>query len=256
MRDKFSFPIVRYRSRGLRTDIQMLNRMISIVLVLAFLVQGCAAQIIDERVRKGPLVREEGTGTFSVRTRKEGIELVTPLKVRVFEEVEREEDTRRYFQKVRVLTQARPRKYPLFDAWIKLLLSVSVVPLALPSFWVEGSYAGTNCRAEPEACTVQNINRPVRGAYFVERGASTTVERQAVGTGAFVSLYINGRYQGDLPLDRSGTASVDLRKYFDMMHLNGDTIITFKYRSAYAYSRLSRGEILKLTEESALAPRQ
>ena len=78
------------------------------------------------------------------RSRTGAIELISPMSVRVHEQVERDEDTKQYYQKVLVRKTAKPRDYPYSDTYLKILLSTAILPLFTRDFWVQGSYRGTN----------------------------------------------------------------------------------------------------------------
>ena len=70
----------------------MVNRTVLVLLFITLLVQGCAShQVLGEHFQKGMLVKEEGTGVVAERSRKKMIELTSPLSVRVYEVVERQE---------------------------------------------------------------------------------------------------------------------------------------------------------------------
>jgi hypothetical protein len=220
---------------------------------MTLIVQGCFSQVLSESVRRGALVKEEGAGVVE-RSRKKMIELVSPLSVRVSEEVERQETTKRYYQKIRVRSEATPKEFPWWDAWTKLLLSTTVIPLFLHDYWVEGSYLGPNCRLRPEVCTVQDVPSVVSGEHIVEDGARSTRERrQNVPQPDGVSLFINGFYKGDLPISGAGVATVDLLAFPELADLHKSLKLTFKYHDAYAYSLLPQAEVERIFEQSAPA---
>ena len=231
----------------------MFNRIVPVLLLFTLLVQGCAShQVLSEHLQRGMLVKEEGTGVVVERSRKKLIELVSPLSVRVYEEVEQQENTKRYYQKVRVRSEATPKEFPWWDVWTKLLLSTTVIPLFMPDYWIEGSYIGPNCGLEPEACTVQEVPSVLSREPFVEDGARLTRERQEhVLQPDRVSLFINGVYKGDLQLSSVDVATVDLHAFPELAALQKPLKLTFKYHDAYAYSVLSQTEVEKILGQSA-----
>jgi hypothetical protein len=200
------------------------------------------------------LVKEEGTGVVVERSRKKMIELVSPLSVRVSEEVEQQETTKRYYQKVRVRSEATPKEFPWWDVWTKLLLSTTVIPLFLHDYWIAGSYIGPNCRLEPKACTVQDVPNVLSWEQVVEDGVrSTTRRRQKVPQPDRVSLFINGFYMGDLQISSVDVATVDLHAFPELAALHKPLKLTFKYHDAYAYSLLPQAEAERICEQGAPA---
>ena len=200
------------------------------------------------------LVKEEGTGVVVERSRKKMIELVSPLSVRVYEEVEQQESTKRYYQKIRVRSEATPKEFPLWDVWTKLLLSTTVIPLFLENYWIEGSYLGPNCRLKPAACTLQDVPRVLSGEHVVEDGARSTIQRrQNVPQPDKVSLFINGFYKGDLQISSVDVATVDLHAFPELAALHKPLKLTFKYHDAYAYSLLPQAEVERIFKQRAPA---
>jgi hypothetical protein len=199
------------------------------------------------------LVKEEGTGAVVERSRKKLIELVSPLSVRVSEEVELQEGTKRYYQKVRVRSEATPKEFPWWDVWTKMLLSTTVVPLFMYDYWVAGSYIGPNCRLKPKACTVQDVPSVLSGEHVVEDGERSTIQRrQNLPQPDKVSLFINGFYKGDLQIS-ADVATVDLHAFPELAALHKPLKLTFKYHEAYAYSLLPQAEVERIFEQSAPA---
>ncbi len=186
--------------------------------------------------------------------RKKKIELTSPLSVRVYAEVDQQETTKRYYQNVLVRSKARPKEFPLWDAWTKLLLSTTVIPLFLKDFWIMGSYLGPNCRLEPEACTVQNARSVLSPDYIVEDGVrSTREQRQDLPQSDRVSLFINGLYKGDLQISSANVATVDLHAFPELNALHKPLKLTFKYYDAFAHSLLSPDEVERILEQGAPA---
>jgi hypothetical protein len=227
-------------------------RLTALAVLLTIVAQGCAPQVLSEQIQRGMLVREEPTGSVAERARKKMIELISPLTVKVFEEVEREEATKKYYQKMRISLKARPKKYQYFDTWVKVLLIPSVLPLFFPKYWVVGSFAGTNCLKERKLCDTQDVTTVVADAYFIEEGRQSKKERLP---GNFrldkVSLYINGYYKEDLPVTNAGTATVDIFKFPDLAVLQKDVKLTFQYYDDYAYSTLRMAEVDRLFKDAA-----
>ena len=238
----------------------MFNRKLPVLLLIFLLVQGCVSQVLNERFQRGMLVKEESTGVVVERSRKKMIELVSPLSVRVYEAIEQREATKRYYQKVRVRSEATPKEFPLWDAWSKLLLSTTVIPLFLRDFWVTGSFLGPNCRLQPEACMVQDVPSVLAREHFVEDGTRVTLlPRQNVPQPDKVSLYINGFYKGELRISGDDVATVDLRAFPELAALHKPLKLTFKYHDAYAYSQLTQAEVdlnLILMHEIQTIPRR
>ncbi len=233
----------------------MVNRTVPVLLFITLLVQGCAFhQVLGEHFQRGMLVREEGTGVIVERSRKKMIELTSPLSVRVYEVVEQQEATKRYYQKVRVRSEATPKDFPWWDVWTKLLLSTTVVPLFMPDYWIEGSYLGPNCRQEPGACTLREVPRVVSREQVVEEGTRSTIQRQKnVPRPDKVSLFINGFSKGDLEISSDDVATVDLYAFPELAGLHKPLKLTFKYYDAYAYSVLLQAEVEKIFGQSAPA---
>ena len=233
----------------------MLNRIVPVLLLITLLVQGCAShQVLCEHVQKGALVKEEGTGAVVERSRKKMIELVSPLTVRVYEEVEQQEATKRYYQKVRIRSEATPTEFPWWDVWTKLLLSTTVVPLLMPEYWIEGSFLGPHCQQEPEACTVREVSSVLSREHFVEEGERSTRERHRDAPQSDrVSLFINGFSKGDLEIGSDALATVDLHVFPELAALHKPVKLTFKYHDAYAYSVLPQAEVEKIFGQGAPA---
>ncbi len=200
------------------------------------------------------LVKEEGTGVVVERSRKKMIELVSPLSVRVYEEVEQQETTKRYYQKVRVRSEALPKEFPWWDVWTKLLLSTTVIPLFMHDYWIAGSYLGPNCRLEPKACTVQEVPSVLSREQVEEEGARSTIQRrQNVPQSDKISLFINGFYKGDLEISSADVATVELLEFPELAALHKSLKLTFKYYDAYAYSVLSQAEVERIFGQSVQA---
>jgi hypothetical protein len=226
-----------------------------LLLLITLLMQGCAShQVLSERVQKGMLVREEGSGIQVERSRKKMIELVSPLSVRVSEEVELQEATKRYYQKVRIRSEAVPKEFPWWDAWTKLLLSTTVIPLFLKEYWIEGSYLGPNCRLQPEDCSVHDVTTILSWDPVVENGERSSLQRQNVPLPDHVSLFINGFPKGDLEIGRDDVAAVDLHAFPELAAVHKPLKLTFQYHDAYAYSLLPQTEVERIFEQSAPVP--
>ncbi len=226
----------------------MANRTVLALLLITLLMQGCAShQVLEEHFQKGMLVREEGTGVVAERSRKKIIELVSPLSVRVYEEVERQEATKRYYQKVRVRSEATPKEFPWWDLWTKLLLSTTVVPLFTQDYWIEGSYLGPDCRLDRGACIIREVPSVLSREHVLEEGARLTRERQlkAPRPGK-VSLFINGFSKGDLEISSDDVATVDMKVFPELAALHKPLKLTFKYYEAYAYSVLPLAEVERI----------
>jgi hypothetical protein len=231
----------------------MVNRIVSALLLATLVVQGCASQVLSEHIQKGMLVKEEGTGVVAERSRKKKIELISPLSVRVYEEVEQQETTKRYYQKVRVRSKATPKEFPWWDVWTKLLLSTTIVPLFRPDYWIAGSYSGPNCRQEPEACTSRDVPSVLSRKHIVEDGTRTTLQRQQnVPQSDTVSLFINGFTKGELQIS-DDVAIVDLHAFPELAAQHKPLKLTFKYHEAYAYSVLPQAEVERIFEQSSPA---
>lgn len=230
----------------------MVNRYFSLAVLMVFLLQGCASQIISEHTQKGMLVKEEGSGKLVERSREKTIELITPFSVRVREQVEREEDTKLYYQKLLVRKKAKPREYPYLDAYLKLLLSSAVIPLFTYDYWVQGSYRGTNCSEEMNECVVRDVHSVISNEYFIEEGTRLSVQQlqNAPLTGT-VTLFINGYLKEELPIDPAGIATADLLKFPELARLQRDVKLTFKYFDSYAYSVIKKNEVEKIFRQSA-----
>ena len=207
------------------------------VCLCAILAQGCVAQILGEQLKRGPLVKEEGTGAYSEPTVRHRIELLSPSSVRAYDEITSTEVTKKFYEKLVVRREARPKSYPYLDFWLKVLASTTIVPVLFPDFWVEGSYLGVDCKEKPAACSVRERTRPSRNDYFIETGSRQKQKRLIAPSTSTVSLYINGRYEGPLALDSQGTATADLAHYAGDVP-PGAVKLTFRYIDAYAYSLL------------------
>jgi hypothetical protein len=221
------------------------QRIVAALLVAAACL-GCVHQTVGEQVRKGMLVREEAAGPLDEEKRVNGIELLSPLSVHVFEEIRFREPTRKYYEKLKVTRTARPKEYPYFDAWIKVVLATAIVPLVFPDYWVEGSFVGTDCRKEQNKCVVEDRASVLPGEFFVEDGSRPAVERREVGAGGTVSLFLNGYHKDELTLSSKGTATADLRKYPEIADWRRSVKLTFKFRDAYAYTTLQQDELQRL----------
>ena len=229
----------------------MTNRIVCLMLLVV--VQGCVPQIVGEHIRKGVFVREESTGVASERKNKM-IQLVSPLTVQVYEEVERGETTNKYYQKLLVQKQARAKEYPYFDLWAKVVLTTAIVPLFYPVFWIEGSFAGTDCLKEPDRCEVREEPQVMHGEYFTEKGLRLNVQRRlSVASSDRVSLYINGYYKGELPISSTGSATVDLLEFSELLSPVKAVKLTFKYFDSYAYSTLQKEDVGKIFEKAGPA---
>lgn len=215
------------------------------------MLNGCASQVISKHVRKGALVKEIGTGNFVEQSRTGAIELLSPVSVRVHEQVERAEDTKQYYQKVIVRKLAKPRDYPYSDTYLKILLSTAIIPLFTYDFWIQGSYRGTKCGNEPDKCVIREDCSVVFLDYFLEEARRILPERQRHDPSATVSLFLNGFYKGELPISPEGTASVDLLQYRELAGTEKDVKLTFKYRSSYAYSLLTNSDIKNLFRQDS-----
>jgi hypothetical protein len=233
----------------------MFNRILPLLSLLALFLQGCAfSQVISEHTQRGTLVKEEGTGVVVERSRRKMIELVSPLSVRVYEEVERQETTKRYYQNVRIRSEATPKEFPYWDVWTKLLLSTTVIPLFTPDYWTEASYIGPNCRLLPEACIVQDVPKVLARDPLVEAGARSTIQRQQnVPQPDTVSLFINGFHKGDLRIGSDDVVAVDLHDYPDLADWHKPLKLTFKYHDAYAYSLLPLAEVERIFGQGGAA---
>lgn len=230
----------------------MVNRYSSFAVLLVFLLQACASQIISEHTLKGMLVKEEASGQTVERSRKKTLQLSSPLSVQAGEQVERVEDIRRYYQKLLVSKKARARQYPYLDTYLKFLIGTAVIPLFTYTYWVQGSYAGPDCRKEEQNCVFEEARSVAFRDYVVENGTRSVVEQvpEIPGTGT-VTLFINGYYKGELPVDSRGTARVDLLQYPDLLNSKKDVKLTFKYFDSYAYSVIKRIELEKIMQVPA-----
>lgn len=224
------------------------------VTLVALITQGCVAQVLGEYEQRGSFVREEATGIITAQATKEKLELVSPLSVRVYEEVEREEATKRYYQKIRVRREARLKDYPLFDTWVKALLATAIAPLFFPSYWVEGSYAGTDCKIKQEKCIIREVPTVSAEEYFVEDGTRTLMERRQNDLRSeSVSLFINGYYKSELAISSDGSATADLLLFPDAAATQRPLKLTFKYHNAYAYSTLQKSDVEKIFKKSSFS---
>jgi hypothetical protein len=220
----------------------MAKRCVSSVLLCAFLVQGCASQIVGEHFAKGSLVREEPSGNIVRESTKRTIELISPCSVRVGQRIELQEETRLYYEKLVIRKTATPLDYPLLDAYLKILLSTAVFPLFTPTYWVQGSYAGPDCAKKASRCTVRDVPAALSGEYYEERAIRPRVQAvHQVDAGQAVSIFVNGYYRGDIALGPEAVATVALHALQELRPLK-DIKITFKYFDAYAYSLIKQSE--------------
>lgn len=232
----------------------MFNRIVLVLLLIPLLIQGCASQVLSEHVQRGMLIKEEGTGIVVERSRKKRIELVSPLSVQVYEEVEQQETTKRYYQKIRVRSEAIPKEFPWWDVWTKVLLSTTIVPLFRPDYWIAGSYSGPHCSKEPQACTLQDVPSVLWREFLVEDGARATLQRQQnVPQPDTVSLFINGFTKGELQISSAAVATADLHAFPELVALHKPLKLTFKYHDAYVYSLLTQAEVERIFGQSVPA---
>jgi hypothetical protein len=226
----------------------MISKILPPIIVTAFLLQGCASQLITEHFAKGDLVREEFSGKVLGLSKTPTIELVSPCSVSLRERVERQEETTLYYQKLLVKKKATPRKYPYLDAYFKVLLSTGVIPVFTPSFWVQGSYAGPDCSKDVNKCDVRDISKPLRGQYFTETGSRTLVEEGPPAESGNVSVFMNGYYRGDVAAEPEGTVRIALLQLPEALDPDRDLKITFKYFNVYAYSLIKRADLASARE--------
>ena len=222
--------------------ITMIMQFLSLLVVTALLCQGCASQFLSEQFLKGEQVREVPSGALVERSRMGTLELLSPCSVRVGDRIERQQETNLYFQKLRLRKMASPLTYPYLDAYLKVLLSSTLIPLLTPSFWVQGSYAGPDCRTEPDRCSTHEVSSVVAGEYVLQSGSTSVIDQvYQPAPGSTVSIFMNGYYQGEVLIGPQATAAVAIPR---SPTVNGrDLKITFKYGDAYAYSLIRQSDI-------------
>ncbi len=217
-------------------------RALSGFLAAALLLQGCASQVLNEHFLKGDIEKSVPSGDIVELARTRSVELLSPCSVRVGERIVRSEKTTLYYRTLAVRQKATPLRYPFLDAYLKVLLSTTLIPLFTPSYWVEGSYAGPDCKKQPALCEIRDETSVVN-EYTTELDSRKLPDRMEIAPErSTVSIFMNGYYQGEAPVGQGGVATVAIPGP-PVVSAYKDLKITFKYGDGYAYSLVSQPDI-------------
>lgn len=220
-----------------------LIKYISIIIVIAFSLQGCASYEL-RYAREGDIYKTEKMSS-RIET-SYNIRATSPTQIRMTVRTDSYETYRRYYEEIEDITiiEASWKGSTYVIGTIGGLLTLGAIPLKgqeqTEKIVKICSYDGQIIRGN--VCSIKT--KSGKTGYYIKKDEEVLLNsKEAVIASGNVMVAINGRRVDDISIKSDGTAELDLFKFPELIKTKKDVNIEYQYRNA----------VISTTLESAIS---
>lgn len=261
------------KSRERRFNLSMKHKqtsfdinVISFILMVALILQGCATRILQTDIEKGDLTKQEVESQFKKTSFR--LHEISPLQIKVTEVTETRNIVKRYSGKIqhtKKITAARKNiiTSSLLEAAAAFLTLGITIPISLYYDTKISKEAVRQCNydgqevtingdaffgsyQESYTCSISDSKETLPGdSYAVDREDVVADTNELPATDGQVSAIVNNSLLKMLDLDSNGIVTLNIEQFPELKNNKHSTNIKYQYKDASLVTTISSDEVMK-----------